>query len=561
MHNAFVATLALAFAALTAAATPIIAAEPSPVPWQPASPEASASPALAPAEPELFRFFAETGHNLGPPFRAFYDANGALARFGYPLSEAFAAPDGTLTQYFERARLEARPGPSPQVTIADLGSELSADREGPAFWHQPTPSAEPQRALPDEQGVRYFATTGHTLRGDFRAFWEASGGLLSFGAPISELLVRWDEQRGQATIEQYFERARLELHPDPAGRPAAVQLGLLGREQLERAPLAPEALAPAAPITRLAEAATPYSPNSADATNILLAAQRLDGLVVQPGATLSFLGSMGELSEQAGFVTGAAIVDGEIQPVLAGGICQVSSALYEAALRAGLEIVERHNHSLLLGFFAGQPGLEAAVFSPGQDLRLRNDTAHPIVVDVGADPQAGLITLALWGVADGRVSTLQTASSVEIAPEPAAWVLDAALPPGAALEIQPAAPGLEVAITRAVLAADGSLLREDQFTSSYAALRAEVRHGPGVQAPNEDGEACLVVDAVPADAVAIAAAQATLFQAGLLRAGQPPQALALSACVDAAPAAEPLAENQPSPTPEATPAPAWVPAP
>jgi subtilisin family serine protease len=169
-------------------------------------------------------YFPETGHTLNGGFRAFWEENGGLAVFGFPISEEFRevnASDGrTYTvQYFERNRFEYHPenkGTPYEVQLGLLGSQLTAGRTFPPG--PPTPSSA---------DARYFPATGHTLSGDFLTYWESHGGLAIFGYPISEPLTE------DGRTVQYFERNRFELHPE-LPLEYRVSLGLLGAELARR---------------------------------------------------------------------------------------------------------------------------------------------------------------------------------------------------------------------------------------------------------------------------------------------------------------------------------------
>ena len=82
---------------------------------------------------------------------------------------------------------------------------------------------------------RSAAIFGHSLRGSFRAYWEANGGLPRFGYPLTEEIIEPESNHGRQRLVQYFERARFEWHPDYAGTAYEVQLGHLGVQALEAA--------------------------------------------------------------------------------------------------------------------------------------------------------------------------------------------------------------------------------------------------------------------------------------------------------------------------------------
>jgi hypothetical protein len=148
--------------------------------------------------------------------RAYYDRCGGERIFGRPISALIS--DGTITyQWFERARLEYDPrlaGTAAEVRGGRLGAELTAGRTFP-----------PPAAVP---GGLNFPQTGYGVSGRFRTFWQQNGAVEVLGYPISPE-VQETLSDGQVHTVQYFERARLELHPqNPA--PYDVQVGLLGRE-------------------------------------------------------------------------------------------------------------------------------------------------------------------------------------------------------------------------------------------------------------------------------------------------------------------------------------------
>jgi hypothetical protein len=107
--------------------------------------------------------------------------------------------------------------------------------------------------------------------------------------------------------------------------------------------------------------------------NLRLAARALDGLSIRAGATFSFWRQVGPPSPWRGFVSGRMLQQGCMVPVVGGGLCQLSNALYEAALQAGCEIVERHAHSRIVPGSAAAVGRDATVAWNYVDLRFRSD--------------------------------------------------------------------------------------------------------------------------------------------------------------------------------------------
>jgi hypothetical protein len=453
--------------------------------------------AARPAALARYRYVEATGHNLGPRAAAFYDQGGGLPIFGLPLTEEFEE-DGVRVQYFERARFELRP--DGRVALTPLGTLIAGERQGAAFEPPAAPGeAGYGQALADDRSYGAFGgsgrreppetaletdpISGHSMGGALGAFWRANRGLELFGRPISEPFEETNPHDDRRYQVQYFERARLEWHPEFAGTGSEVMLGLLGREYADARALDPALRAPAQPIAALGAATLSFSPKAARVQNIVLAANRLDGRVVAPGQELSFLEDIGQITRAAGFMPDDTLVGGELVQEIGGGICYASTAMFRAAYRAGLEIVELHPHSRPLDRRGDSLGFDSAVYSPGLDLRWRNDTPAPIEVAASVDTSEGKVTIALWGIGDGRTAVVRGPSIKNRRTVPDTWGFDAALAEGASRKISEALQGMDVVFSRVVRGADGQVLRKDSFRARYAPRGATYRFGKGVTPP------------------------------------------------------------------------------
>jgi hypothetical protein len=168
---------------------------------------------VGPLDSAIADYYQETGHNVRQGFRDWFRSNGGVGFLGYPLTEEFVE-NGVPVQYFERGRLEYRDG---QVSLARLAAELI---EGQSF---PKP-----RPFPSTDNNAFFDATGYSASGPFLTFWRNYGGLRTLGYPLSESFIveSGDEY-------QWFERARLEFHPNfPEGR--RIVLGTIGTEALRK---------------------------------------------------------------------------------------------------------------------------------------------------------------------------------------------------------------------------------------------------------------------------------------------------------------------------------------
>ena len=145
-------------------------------------------------------------------------------------------------------------------------------------------------------------------------------------------------------------------------------------------------------LTTRASFYTSYSSSSEKRKhNIKLASKSINNTFVDVGGEFSFNLVVGERTEKRGYQTSKVIINGEFVDGVGGGICQVSTTLYNAVLLAGLEIVEYHPHSLPVSYVA--PSFDAMVNSSSADLKFRNNTKNPIIIRAYADDNMVKITV------------------------------------------------------------------------------------------------------------------------------------------------------------------------
>ena len=126
--------------------------------------------------------------------------------------------------------------------------------------------------------------------------------------------------------------------------------------------------------------------------NIQIAAALIDGVAIQPYGEFSFNATVGRRTEEAGFQQAKIIVGGEYVLGVGGGVCQVSTTLYNAALKSGLQITEFHPHSLQVGYVA--PSRDAMVSSQS-DLKFFNPHAYPVYLS--SKTKNGAIQITFYG--------------------------------------------------------------------------------------------------------------------------------------------------------------------
>lgn len=145
--------------------------------------------------------------------------------------------------------------------------------------------------------------------------------------------------------------------------------------------------------------------------NLRLAAARIDGIALQPYGELSFNGVVGPRTKECGYQTAKVIVEGEFVEGIGGGVCQVSTTLYNAALLAGLQVIEHHAHSLRVGYVS--PSRDAMV-TAWCDLRLYNPRSETVYLS--AVTGKGYLRVSVHGKSDGTEYCIESRTIEELPP-------------------------------------------------------------------------------------------------------------------------------------------------
>jgi vancomycin resistance protein YoaR len=166
--------------------------------------------------------------------------------------------------------------------------------------------------------------------------------------------------------------------------------------------------------------------------NVESAAKAVNGTILPPGAVFDYGKAIEKAKVEYGFREAPVIVNGKLQAGVGGGICQVSSTLYNAALRTGLEIVERRNHSLPVNYL---PKGQDATFAEGYiNFRFRNTTGKYLVIKAAV--QGRSLTIKLFGTFPQNVTYKVHSKIVEVLPPVDKYVNDSSLPRGGSRVIQ-----------------------------------------------------------------------------------------------------------------------------
>jgi vancomycin resistance protein YoaR len=261
--------------------------------------------------------------------------------------------------------------------------------------------------------------------------------------------------------------------------PAMLALGLL-LAAASAGVLCARRWAPAAPAQRVIAAyATSFAGRSpGQIANALRAARALDGAIVPVGGVFSFNRRVGSWTADRGYYRAPVSYDGEIILDVGGGVCQLSTTLYGAALVGGMEIVERHRHFWPVSY--APPGLDAAVAYPRIDLRFRNPLPAP--VRLRARREGRRLIVEMLSRARRQRCVIERR---RLALHPPATIVqpEERLSPGQALRLNRGQAGQEVAVYRLRWTDDRQPERTLISLDTYPALNRVVKIGPGQAAP------------------------------------------------------------------------------
>jgi vancomycin resistance protein YoaR len=217
--------------------------------------------------------------------------------------------------------------------------------------------------------------------------------------------------------------------------------------------------------------------------NVALAASRINGVLIKPGETFSFNRAVGDVSASTGYQTAYIIKDGRTVLGDGGGVCQVSTTLFRAALAAGLPITERRAHAYRVSYYeqAGfKAGIDATVFSPTVDLKFTNDTPGYILIQAKTDTQNLTLTFELYGTQDGRSAEIfnHVVGGISAPPAPL-YQDDPTLPPGVVKQVDFAAAGAKASFQYRVTRG-GEVINEQTFVSNFRPWQAVFLRGPQI---------------------------------------------------------------------------------
>ena len=215
--------------------------------------------------------------------------------------------------------------------------------------------------------------------------------------------------------------------------------------------------------------------NAPRTTNLKLAMNKLNGVVVSPGETFSYNKTLGKRTAEAGYREAGGFAGGRVVQTLAGGICQISSTLYDAVVYANLEIVERHNHMFLAGYVGA--GKDATVVYGAYDFKFKNTRKYPIMLKTSIG--SGVARIDVFGIKEDVEYEVEISSKIlSYTPFKVVRENDSSLAPGKERVAQNGMNGCK-SITYKILKLNGKEVSRTVLSSdTYDPMNKIIKVGP-----------------------------------------------------------------------------------
>lgn len=224
--------------------------------------------------------------------------------------------------------------------------------------------------------------------------------------------------------------------------------------------------------------------------NIARAASNFYGLVVAPGEQFSFNKFLGDISEEEGYETGLIILGGQTIEGVGGGVCQVSTTLFQTVFWAGLDIGQRLEHGYRVGYYddGEGPGMDATVYNGDEvqvDFTFTNNTPHYLLIENYYNQQFESLTFKMYSTDIGRIveKSEPVFNNVQ-EPPPDEWIFSDELGEFEIRQVEYAAEGAQVYIERVVYNFEGGVRDRDQLISNYIPWNNVYEYGFGLDPNN-----------------------------------------------------------------------------
>lgn len=247
---------------------------------------------------------------------------------------------------------------------------------------------------------------------------------------------------------------------------------------------------------RIAVSTTEYKGSPANRQeNIRLGTSLFNGIILKPGEQFSSVKSLGRIDEASGFKPELVIKQDELTPEVGGGLCQVTTTLFRAAMNAGLQIDDRRNHRFRVSYYEQKPsnpdpedyislnaktlvGIDATIYDPNPDFKFTNDTGNYMLIQ--GRVEGTRVTFELFGTKDGRKTSIEGPfiTSTTPAPTEVQYIDDPNLPAGETKLKEKAVAGTKTTFKYKV-EKDGKLIHNNTFNSNYVPWQAKYYRGTG----------------------------------------------------------------------------------
>jgi vancomycin resistance protein YoaR len=208
--------------------------------------------------------------------------------------------------------------------------------------------------------------------------------------------------------------------------------------------------------------------------NVAITTKYATNVFLAPGQSYNFDKQIGPRTAARGYMLAPGITGpNTLEDVLGGGICQVSTTMFNAVFFAGLKVTERHNHSIYINHYP--KGRDATVTGGGKNLRFVNDTDHYIWIRGSSD---GITTtISIYGTSDGRKVSYTVGDFYNVKSPATVRVKDPTMPVGTTKVTDTGQTGRQLKTTRLVTAADGTVIRKDTWISTWPAYPIQIAVG------------------------------------------------------------------------------------
>lgn len=208
--------------------------------------------------------------------------------------------------------------------------------------------------------------------------------------------------------------------------------------------------------------------------NLTLATSKFNGVIIPKNAVFSFVETVGDISRLTGYKPAYIIKEGKTVLGDGGGVCQVSTTIYRAALNTGLPIIEQHPHAYRVSYYEndGKPGLDATIYAPTVDLKFQNNTPSNLLIQTEIDTENNLLFFRFYGTKDKRKVDISPVVLYDVQPPPPPiFQDDPTLQKGITRQIDFAAWGGKTYFDYKV-SLNGKMMFEKRFFSNYRPWQA-----------------------------------------------------------------------------------------